>query len=104
MTGNGIPAGLGVDDVMRHNFIVGTAARLINAGSDYLESPDDTAAEIATQDQLAALLAQFESETPRDADMALVLVLVSLICATVEEADAQAWFDDQAEKIRRALA
>lgn len=103
MAGNGIPAGLGHEDIRRHAAIVGMAASLINQTSAYLDAPNGSPSQTANEDQLKAMVESFLGELPREADMALILVLLSLIVAVADEAEAQRWFDRQSEQIRRAL-
>lgn len=103
MTGNGIPAGLGEGDIRRHASIVGMAGALINQTSAYLDAPDGSASETANEDQLSAMVEGLLSELPREADIALIMVLLSVIIATADEAEVQAWFDFQAQKIKEAL-
>lgn len=103
MTGNGIPAGLGRDDILRHAAIVGMAGALINQTSAYLVAPDGSPSQTANEDQLEAMVESILGELPREADMALILLLLSLIVAVADEAEVQRWFDNQSEQIRRAL-
>ncbi|QGJ92718.1 hypothetical protein QDA04_gp48 [Microbacterium phage Megan] len=107
MTGNGIPDtsaaglpdGFTPDDVADHAVTLQMSSMLINATSAYLEAPtgEDGEAE-ANLDGLAQRL----SASPEAAGRVL-LCLASVLVATAPQEDVQAWFSEQAERVKEAL-
>jgi len=90
-------------EIIAHNIAVSIVARLINATSGYLDSPSDSLEEQMAERNLEALVqATVETLSPESMG-AIIMTFTTLIVATVDEAEAQKWFDHQAEMVRSVL-
>lgn len=88
--------------VLSHAAIMGLAGGLLNATALYLNAPDGSNEEQVLEDELATELAAAVM-LGDEAVSNLLLALSSLVVATAPEADVQAWFDNQADRIQEVL-
>jgi len=89
------------NEARAHSMVVGAVAHLIDLTGEYLNSPDGSEQEEATNAVLVQAIEAYGEGNLFASDM--LMCMASMIVATVPQDAAQKWFDTQAEKIAETL-
>ena len=89
-------------DLLIHASVIGRAAELINVASAYLNSPDGSGEEEIAEAALVSTIGEIEKMSG-GAMQNFIMALASVIVASCDGDEVQAWFDNQSDHIKAAL-
>ncbi|QGJ89462.1 hypothetical protein PBI_SMARTIES_58 [Microbacterium phage Smarties] len=97
-----LPDNIEASDIRAHALSLSVVGGMINLTGKYLSSEDGSPAEAEAENELDEYVDRVVMMGPEVSGKAL-LVFASLITATAPQAEVQAWFDDQGERIKPFL-